>query len=76
MGNQKHKNYISQTPSIVQYDPGTVKPLGEPYTKRMVVSKTRDGDVRWIEEHFGEQDLIDWVVYCTDDVGTGLHVPK
>ena len=57
------------------FQPGTVKPVGMPYTKTLVTPRTSSEDVSWIEENFGETELIKAAIYTVDDVNAELHPP-
>jgi hypothetical protein len=56
--------------------PGTVKPVGEPYTKMMVIPRTKEEDVSWVEESFGGNEYIKASIYVVDDPQAPLHPPK
>lgn len=72
MGNRKH----SAQPEVkVQFKPGKLKKLGEKYSKRLVVPRSGDEDVQWVEEHFGGDEQVGAVVYNTGEV-RGMHPPK
>jgi hypothetical protein len=59
-----------------EFRTGTVKPIGEPYTKMIVLPRTKDEDVVWVNEHFGEDQYIHSSVYNVDDTSADLHPPK
>lgn len=53
--------------------PGTPKPPGYQYSKTLVVPRTKEEDVGWIE-----RELPDWnsAIYVVDDPKAPLHPPK
>lgn len=56
---------------------GALHPIGKPYTKMLVVPRTKDDDVRWIQEHFGNNDYVNSSVYFAGNIpGVSLHVTK
>ena len=57
------------------YKPGTLKPVGEAYTKKIIVPKTKDDDVAWIKENFGDDPNLRYAVYVVDDVTAEFHTP-
>jgi hypothetical protein len=59
----------------VPYQPGVVKPVGEVYTKTIIVPKTREDNVEWISDHFGEDPNVHSVIYAVDDADTAFHTP-
>jgi hypothetical protein len=58
------------------FQPGTVKPVGVPYTKTLVIPRTLKEDVSWIAENFGGNKFITAAIYTVDDVNAELHPPK
>ena len=44
--------------AITDFRTGTVKAVGEPYSKMLVVSRTRDEEVDWISENYGGDEYI------------------
>ena len=59
-----------------EYKPGTVKPIGEPYTKSVIVPKTKGDDVEWIAENFGDAPNFRSFIYSVDDSRADLHTPR
>lgn len=55
------------------YAPGIPKPFGATYTKTLVVPKTKEEDVSWMEV---ETPGWDKAVYVADDPTAPLHPPK
>lgn len=53
--------------------PGVPKPFGSKYTKTLVVPRTKEEDVGWIE-----RELPDWdtAIYVADDPRAPLHPPR
>ncbi|KAH6681975.1 hypothetical protein B0J14DRAFT_469329 [Halenospora varia] len=62
--------------ATLQHGQGKVKPVGQPYTKTIVVPKTKGEEVDWIAEHFGGDEHIDYAVYVVDDPTAPFHPPK
>jgi hypothetical protein len=58
------------------FRPGTVKAIGEVYTKTLVVPRTTEEDVGWIEENFGGNPNFRQAIYTVDDVSSTLHPPR
>ena len=72
-----HKHTSSQNlAALAPFQPGTAKPFGEPYTKMLVVPRTKDENVDWISENFGGDDHMKFTIYTVDDVEAELHPPK
>jgi hypothetical protein len=59
----------------VWYEPGVVKPVGEVYTKTIIVPKTKNDSVEWISQKFSRYPNIRSVVYAVDDVEEEFHTP-
>jgi hypothetical protein len=55
---------------------GVPKAIGEPYSKALVVPKTSEEDVAWIEENFGGNEYFKAAVYTVDDFDSEYHPPK
>jgi len=71
----------SQQPALgpvgqVLFQPGILKPVGESYTKTLVVARTREEYVGWIMENFGTDNNIRLAIYVVDDPKAELHPPK
>jgi hypothetical protein len=60
----------------VAFQRGTLKPVGEAYTKTVVVTKMKQEYVGWIEENFGGDKNIRPAIYVVDDPTAELHPPK
>ena len=58
------------------FQPGTVKPVGVPYTKTLVITRTSEEDVSWVAENFDGDEFIKAAIYTVDDVNAELHPPK
>jgi hypothetical protein len=58
------------------YHNGTLRPLGEPYTKMIVIPRTKDEDVEWVYENFGGNKYIHSSIYSVDNISAELHPPK
>lgn len=55
---------------------GTPKAVGQPYTKALIVPRTRDEDVSWISENFGGSSMFAPFIYTVDNVDSEYHPPK
>lgn len=83
---QKQKTIVAQEQEDLQansgpvtnnpFQSGTVKPVGMPYTKTLIVPRTSNEDVSWIAENFGGNSYINTAIYTVDDVNAELHPPK
>jgi hypothetical protein len=58
------------------FQPGTVKAVGVPYTKTLVIPRTSNEDIGWIAEEFGGNEFMKMAIYTVDDVEAELHPPK
>jgi hypothetical protein len=58
------------------YKPGIANPAGEPYTKMIVIARTKEEEMNWLEENFGGDEYIKFVVYTADNVTAEHHPPK
>ena len=54
----------------------TAQLVREPYTKTLVIPRTKDEDVTWIDEHFGGDPHITQSIYIADDPLAELHPPQ
>jgi hypothetical protein len=70
----KKKNLLSV--ANMTFLPSTLKSIGQPYSKALVVPKTKDEDVEWIRESFPEDEYTKHAVYKVDDFLSTLHPPK
>lgn len=59
----------------IVFTSGKVKPPGHPYTKALIVTKTKSEDTEWLEEIPKELGIQPWV-YIVDDTSAPLHPPK
>ncbi|KAH6720090.1 hypothetical protein BKA61DRAFT_541079 [Leptodontidium sp. MPI-SDFR-AT-0119] len=58
------------------FQPGTVKPVGLPYTRTLVVPRTASEKTDWIQEYFNKDKYFDYKIYVVDDAGAPLSPPK
>lgn len=58
------------------FRPGTVKPVGVPYTKTLVIPRMSSEDIGWIKENFEGNEFIKSAIYTVDDVEAELHPPQ
>lgn len=77
---QPRLQHTDQAPLLpiadTQFQNGTVKPIDEPYTKMIVIPRTKDEDVAWVTENFGSKEYIHSSIYSADDSSANLHPPK
>jgi hypothetical protein len=59
-----------------KYRPGSIKRIGEPYSKTIIVPKTQDDKVEWISENFGDDPNVHPIIYAVDDVTAEFHTPR
>ncbi|RDW60045.1 hypothetical protein BP5796_11651 [Coleophoma crateriformis] len=57
------------------FELGSVKPVGEPYTKMIVVSRTISDNTDWVQQNFGSDPHISHAIYTVDDPSADLHPP-
>jgi hypothetical protein len=61
------------------FRPGTVKPPGYNYTKRLIIARMTEEDVTWIEltmGHMIRDGTLETKIYVADDPTAPLHPPK
>jgi len=58
------------------YLPGKVKPVGQPYTKTLILPRTKEEDTNWVDENFAGNEWIKSAIYTVDDIDAELHPPK
>lgn len=61
------------------FRPGTVKPPGYNYTKRLIIPRMTEEDVTWIEltmGHMIRDGTLETKIYVADDPTAPLHPPK
>ncbi|CAL3964972.1 hypothetical protein PZA11_002157 [Diplocarpon coronariae] len=56
--------------------PGNSKPIGQRYSRTLVVPRTKLETTNWINENFNQDPDIDWKVYVVDLESAPLHPPK
>lgn len=56
------------------YQPGVVKPSGQPYSRTLVVPRLSSESVSWIEDELPSG--LDYKIYVVDDVHAKYHPPK
>jgi hypothetical protein len=40
--------------ALMPFQPGLLKPVGQSYTKALIVSRPKGDEIHWIDEYFGE----------------------
>lgn len=78
IGEQAEDNRQANSKPVTDnpFQPGIVKPVGMPYTKTLVISRTSKEDVSWIGENFDGDEFIKAAIYTVDDVNAELHPPE
>jgi hypothetical protein len=54
----------------------SLKHIGQPYSKALVIPKTKEEDIGWILENFSENENMRHAIYTVDDFSSALHAPK
>jgi hypothetical protein len=60
-------------PPEPQFKPGKAKPPGESYSRELVMAKTRNEDISWLQQRFPDENL---TIYYVDDPPETLKIPK
>jgi len=60
----------------VSFQPGNLKPVDESYTKTIVIPRTVEEDVSWLEQNFEDDEHFRKAVYVVDDPTAELYPPK
>lgn len=78
VGGAPKQSYNKKEHGVVatNFQPGLTKPVGEPYTKMLVIPHTLSEDTAWVEENFGGDPHISHAIYTADDLSAPLHPPK
>ncbi|KAK0125123.1 hypothetical protein ONS96_008987 [Cadophora gregata f. sp. sojae] len=58
------------------FQPGTIKPVGQQYTRTLVIPRTSSENTDWVQEYFQKDEYFDFKLYVVDDVGAALSIPK
>lgn len=61
---------------LFSYHAGKPKPVGETYTKMLVIPRTSRENIDWIDNTFGRDPLFQKSIYTVDDVESELHPPR
>jgi hypothetical protein len=69
---QKDPDYVNWNPKP-DYKPGSSMPGNHNYTSVLVIAKTKDEDISWMDKEFPDQEK---AVYVADDPTAPLHPPK
>ncbi|KAL2074506.1 hypothetical protein VTL71DRAFT_8284 [Oculimacula yallundae] len=67
-------SYISTTKPIFQ--PVIVKPVGQPYTRTLIIPRTESENTDWVQEYFDKDEYFDYKIYVVDDATASLFPPK
>jgi hypothetical protein len=73
---QQHDQESLLPTASTEFKTGTMKPIGESYMKMIVVPRTKEEDVTWLNENFGGDQYIHSSIYNVDDSSADLHPPK
>lgn len=60
----------------VSFQPGKLKAVDESYTKTIVIPRTVEEDVSWLDQNFEDDELFRKSVYVVDDPSAALYPPK
>lgn len=69
---QKEPDYVTWNPKV-DFKKGSVMPPGHNYTSVLVIAKTKEEDVKWMEKEMPDQQK---AIYVADDPSAPLHPPK
>lgn len=58
------------------FQAGTLRPVGQPYTKMLIIPRSKKDDVSWFSENFGGNESIHASIYSVDNSSADLHSPK
>ena len=71
------ENKTSSSPVVTSlFQPGTVKPVGEKYTRTLVIPRISSENTDWVQEYFQKDEYFDYKVYAVDTAGAPLSVPQ
>ncbi|PVH85051.1 hypothetical protein DL98DRAFT_452486 [Cadophora sp. DSE1049] len=70
----KHAPNLSAVKTAFQA--GTVKPVGQRYTRTLVVPRTASENTDWVQEYFQKDEYFDYKIYVVDAVDAPLSVPQ
>ena len=70
--NQQEPNYVNWNPRP-DFKPGSALPPGHNYTSTVVIARTKDEDIGWLQREIPDQQT---AVYVVDDPSAPLHPPK
>jgi hypothetical protein len=74
-----HPSHIAQDPQYEEWNPkpnfkpGSAMPPGHNYTSVLVIAKTKDENIDWMDEKLPDQEK---AIYVADDPKAPLHPPK
>ncbi|TVY58907.1 hypothetical protein LCER1_G001325 [Lachnellula cervina] len=60
----------------VSFQPGKLKAVDESYKKTIVIPRTVEEDVSWLDQNFEDDELFRKAVYVVDDPSAALYPPK
>ncbi|KAH7418135.1 hypothetical protein BKA64DRAFT_189956 [Cadophora sp. MPI-SDFR-AT-0126] len=58
------------------FQPGIVKPVGQKYTRTLVIPRTSSETTDWVQKYFQQDEYFDYKAYVVDVVGAPLSVPQ
>ena len=71
-GSSKDPDYVNWNPKP-DFKPGSVMPGSHNYTSVLVIAKTKDEDISWMDREIPDQEK---AIYVADDPTAPLHPPK
>ena len=71
---------LSSSANKSLFGPGTPKAIGLNYTRAIVIARTKDEDVSWLDRELGDilapNGPFEKAIYATDDTSAPLHTPS
>jgi hypothetical protein len=77
-----HPSHTAQDPHYdewnpkVNFKPGSQMPSGHNYSSTLVIAKTKEENIDWMDEKLPDQDNFKKAIYVADDPKAPLHPPK
>jgi hypothetical protein len=71
-GGQQEPDYVNWNPRP-DFKPGSALPAGHNYTSTLVIARTKDEDMGWLQREIPDQAT---AIYVADDPTAPLHPPK
>ncbi|KAG4025738.1 hypothetical protein MFRU_051g00030 [Monilinia fructicola] len=67
---------VEEIQKPISFHPGIVKPFPTTYSKMLVIARTKDEDVDWVEEKFRDDSSVQSTIYTADDATAEHHPPR